>query len=142
MSQVPDYFYIQSAVLPYRILENHVEFLLVTSRGRQRWVLPKGVVEPELSAVDSATKEAWEEAGVEGIVSPSALGSYTYEKWGGLCNVQVFPMLVKTVSDSWPESTRERRWFEPEEAARRVDEPQLKELMITSATLLFAASAD
>ena len=142
MGQVPDHFYIQSAVLPYRILENDVEFLLVTSRGKQRWVLPKGVVEPELSAVDSATKEAWEEAGVEGIVSPSALGSYTYEKWGGLCTVQVFPMLVKEVLDSWPESTRERRWFEPEEAARRVDEPQLKELMITSATLLFAASAD
>lgn len=130
MGEVPDHFYTQSAVLPYRSLESHVEILLVTSRSKKRWVLPKGVVEPNLSPVDSAIKEAWEEAGVEGTVTPKVLGSYTYEKWGGLCNVQVFPMLVERVSQNWPESKRTRRWFEPEEAARRVDEPDLKELII------------
>jgi len=142
MGEVPDHFYTQSAVLPYRILENHLEIFLVTSRGKRRWVLPKGVVEPDLSAVDSAIKEAWEEAGVEGTATPSALGSYTYEKWGGLCNVQVFPLLVERVSQSWPESSRKRRWFEPEEAARRVDEPELKELIIRSAARLLAGGTD
>lgn len=142
MGEVPDHFYTQSAVLPYRIHGDHLEILLVTSRGKKRWVLPKGVVEPGLSAVDSAAKEAWEEAGVEGTVTSSALGSYSYEKWGGQCNVQVFPMLVERISDSWPESARSRRWFEPEEAARRVDEPELKALMIRSATLLLARRFD
>ena len=140
MAAVPEHFYTQSAVLPYRILEDHLEVLLVTSRGRKRWVLPKGVVEPDLSAVDSAVKEAWEEAGVEGIVNSRALGSYTYEKWGGQCAVQVFPMLVKRVSEVWPESTRGRRWFEPEVAAREVDEPGLRELLIRAPRLLLPRS--
>lgn len=141
MGQVPDHFYTQSAVLPYRILENQLEILLVTSRRKRRWVLPKGVVEPYLSPVDSAAKEAWEEAGVLGTVLPRALGSYTYKKWGGQCRVQVFPMLVERVAEIWPESTRQRRWLDAEEAARRVDEPELKELIVESAKLLLAGSA-
>jgi len=142
MGQVPEHFYTQSAVVPYRILENHVEILLITSREKKRWVLPKGVVEPDLGAVDSAIKEAWEEAGVEGAVTPCALGSYTYEKWGGTCSVQVFPLQVERVSEIWPECSRTRHWFEPEEAVRRVHEPGLKELLIRFATSLLAGSAD
>ncbi len=82
MTEVPEHFYTQSAVLPYRILDGRVEILLVSSRRKKRWVLPKGVVEPGLSAVESAVKEAWEEAGLEGLAASQTVGSYRYEKWG------------------------------------------------------------
>lgn len=142
MTQVPEHFYTQSAVLPYRILEGRVEILLVSSRSKKRWVLPKGVVEPGLSAVDSAVKEAWEEAGLEGLATAHTVGTYRYEKWGGVCTVQVFPLQVERLSESWPESTRDRRWFAPQEAARRVQEPDLKRLMTRFADSLLAAGPD
>ena len=138
MAEVPNHFYTQSAVLPYRVLEGHVEIMLVTSRSKRRWVLPKGVVEPGLSAVDSAVKEAWEEAGVEGIVDPEVLDRYTYKKWGGICTVQVFPLRVERVAESWPESSRDRRWLELRDAALRVDEPELREIISKALPLLLS----
>lgn len=142
MTEVPEHFYTQSAVLPYRILDGRVEILLVSSRRKKRWVLPKGVVEAGLSAVDSALKEAWEEAGLEGLATSHTVGTYRYEKWGGVCTVQVFPLQVERLSESWPESTRDRRWFAPQEAARRVQEPELKRLMTRFAESLQAAGPD
>lgn len=142
MTEVPEHFYTQSAVLPYRILDGRVEILLVSSRRKKRWVLPKGVVEPGLSAVDSAVKEAWEEAGLEGLAASHTVGTYRYEKWGGVCTVQVFPLQVERLSESWPESTRDRRWFAPQEAARRVQEPELKRLMTRFAESLLGPGPD
>ena len=142
MTEVPEHFYTQSAVLPYRILEGRVQILLVSSRRKKRWVLPKGVVEPGLSAVDSAVKEAWEEAGLEGLAASQTVGTYRYEKWGGVCTVQVFPLQVERLSESWPESTRDRRWFASEEAARRVREPELRRLLTRFAESLLAAGPD
>jgi len=141
-TEVPSHFYTQSAVLPYRLIEGRVEFLLVTSRRKNRWVLPKGVVDPELSAVDSAVKEAWEEAGIEGTVSSRALGSYRYEKWAGVCTVDVFLLRVEEVSETWPESHRKRQWLEPREAALRVDEPGLQQIIVRSAAVLQPREAD
>ena len=48
MSQVPEHFYTQSAVIPYRERNGAIEVLMITSRKRKRWVIPKGVREPEL----------------------------------------------------------------------------------------------
>ena len=115
-----------------------IEILLITSRRKTRWVLPKGVVEPDLAPSDSAVKEAWEEAGLEGTVSPQSIGTYEYEKWGGVCSVQVFPLLVEDLAESWPESHRDRRWFGVSEAARRVDEPELKALITRSTAALLS----
>jgi len=136
MAEVPNHFYTQSAVLPYRVLEGHVEIMLVTSRSKRRWVLPKGVVEPGLSAVDSAVKEAWEEAGVEGRVDAEPLGCYKYEKWGGVCTVRVFLLTVEEEADLWPESgTRQRVWLGVEEAAASVDEEDLRLLIHAAGNL-------
>ena len=134
MGQVPEHFYRQSAVLPFRQDRGQLEFLLVSSRRRKRWVIPKGVQDLHLDAATSAAKEALEEAGIEGTVSSEPLGVYRYEKWGGVCTVQVFSMAVHTSYDSWPESYRDRCWLPPEEAASRVEEPALKEIILQFAT--------
>ena len=60
MSRVPEHFFEQSAVLPYREDRKRLEFLLITSRRRKRWVIPKGVRELDMTPAASAAKEALE----------------------------------------------------------------------------------
>lgn len=53
---------------------------LVTSRTRRRWVIPKGKIDPGHTAADAARIEAWEGAGLIGVVGRVPLGSYEYAK--------------------------------------------------------------
>ncbi len=129
MSDVPDYFFVQSAVIPYRQQNGDLEILMISSRKKRRWVIPKGVKEPELSAQASAAQEALEEAGIEGQVSKRPVGRYEYEKWGGTCSVEVFTMMVEKVHEEWLESYRDREWVSVKQAVRRVNEKQLKQLI-------------
>lgn len=129
MRKRPDYWYIQSAALPYRVRDGVLMVLLVRSRKDKRWVLPKGIVEPSLDAATSAAKEAWEEAGVTGSVDDSPLGDYSYDKWGGRCRVTVYPLPVDQVHDCWPESYRRRQWLPLEEAAGMLRETRLRRLV-------------
>lgn len=103
--------------------------LLITSRRRKRWIVPKGLIEDGYSAEASAAKEAWEEAGVRGDVLRPALGTWTYAKWGGLCEVEVFPLEVRQCLDAWPEDDRARRWLPARLAARAVTSPDLAALL-------------
>ena len=109
LANLPDWIYRQSAVLPYRREADDVQVLLVTSRKGKRWVLPKGIVEPGLTAAESAAKEAREEAGVQGTVTKDSLGKYRYKKWGGTCRVEVYPMEVTGEVNDWPESETRKR---------------------------------
>jgi len=129
MGQVPDHFFQQSAVLPFRHDRGRLEILLVSSRRKKRWVIPKGVRELDMDAASSAAKEALEEAGIEGFLSADVVGTYEYEKWGGTCTVEVYSMAVHTSYDTWPESYRDRYWFTPQEAIDRVNEPGLKNII-------------
>jgi 8-oxo-dGTP pyrophosphatase MutT (NUDIX family) len=126
----PEWFYRQSGVIPYRLRQGEVEVLLITSRGQRRWVIPKGIVEPDWSPADSAAREAWEEAGLRGRLQPAAAGSFAYAKWGGECNVEVFLLQVEQEADLWPEAgLRRRQWLSIAEAAGRVAEPGLRRLL-------------
>lgn len=130
MADVPDWMYRQSAVIPYRDGPAGLEVLLITSRQRKRWILPKGVVEPGMTAAASAAKEAMEEAGIGGIVDDRPLGSYRCAKWGGICTVEVFAMRVTEQAATWPEAhLRTRQWMSAADAASRVDEADLKPLI-------------
>ena len=130
MVKTPDWMFRQSAVIPCRYGTKGLEVLLVTSRRTKRWVPPKGIVERGMSAAESAAKEALEEAGVEGRVDDHLLGTYEYEKWRGTCTVHVYAMEVSKELTDWPESAvRTREWMSVKEAARRVDEDALKEIL-------------
>ncbi len=143
MESKPASWYTQSGIIPYRRTYSlsHdtflIEVLLITSRKRKRWIIPKGIVEPQLSPQQSAEKEAFEEAGIIGTLSDTIIGSYTYSKWQGVCNVDVFPLEVTHVLEQWPESSfRERRWMSVEDAAASVEEEQLKEMFRKLSTIL------
>ena len=126
----PVHHYSQSAVIPFRFRWNGPEILLITSRKKKRWIIPKGVIESHLSAQDSALMEAYEEAGLKGRIAGRALGTYSYTKWGGTCTVEVFPMRVTETLDDWPERDfRTRRWLSPKAAVRRADDTPVSRLI-------------
>lgn len=133
-----DHLFNQSGVVPYRIIKSGLEVLLITSRRRKRWIIPKGIVEPHLSPAESAAKEAREEAGVTGILHPYEIGEYTYEKWGGVCRVKVFLLQVTNVLDSWDESyLRERRWLSLHDAIALIEERELQNILRSTAKIVF-----
>ncbi len=109
--------------------------LLITSRGTGRWIIPKGWPMAGRSLSGAAAQEAWEEAGVRGDISAQELGRYRYDKArnDGMSipvEVHVFPITVRKLADSFPESHQRRRaWFAPQEAAARVAEPGLKSIL-------------
>ena len=126
---MPKPVYLQSAVIPYRLEDRTLQVLLVTNLRKTRWVIPKGLVEKGLSAAASAEKEAFEEAGITGKVYPEKIGTFTYEKWGGTCIVDVFLMKVTDTNTTWEESSRNRLWMSTKTAQSIVNEPGLKEIL-------------
>lgn len=104
MARKPNWMYRQSAVVPYLWQDDELHVVLITSARSGRWVIPKGIIEPHLSACESAIKEAEEEAGVVGEPDDTLIAEYTYEKWGGECHVQVFPLLVTKLRSKWEEA--------------------------------------
>lgn len=125
--------------MPYRTegsaIDAPVRVLLVTSRATRRWVIPKGNPASHLTAHAAAAEEAEEEAGVQGLVCPTAIGSYRYRKRRGngaslMIDVDVFPLAVSRELDSWKEQReRERRWFSLDDAANAVEEDDLRDLI-------------
>lgn len=123
---------IQCGALCWRENGSDVEILLVTSRETGRWVIPKGWPMDGKSLADSAAGEAWEEAGIRGVIHPTPVGSYRYVKPERETELKVivFSISVEKVSKRFPESKqRTRRWFTPEQAAARVAEPALAALI-------------
>ena len=127
----PAYYYTQSSVIPYRVRDGKAEILVIASSKKHHLVVPKGIKDPGLSPRDSAAKEALEEAGIEGEVADTALGSYTCEKWGATCTVTVYPMKVTRLiaEDDWEESHRGREWVSPERAANELKQRELAPLV-------------
>jgi phosphohistidine phosphatase len=127
----PAYYYTQSSVIPYRVRDGKLEILVIASSKKHHLVVPKGIKDPGLPPRESAAKEALEEAGIEGEVADTALGSYTCEKWGATCTVAVYPMKVTRViaEEEWEESHRGRQWVSPEKAASELKQPELRPLV-------------
>jgi 8-oxo-dGTP pyrophosphatase MutT (NUDIX family) len=126
----------QSGVVPYRIQAGTVEVLLITTKKRRsgkntnRWSIPKGSIEPYLSAADSAAKEAYEEAGILGRVKTPAIGHYNRRKLGLPCQVEVFLMQVEDVLADWQEAkSRKRCWLTLSQAIAAVHDEQLKQIL-------------
>jgi len=118
-----------------RGLNAPVQVLLITSRESGRWVIPKGNFGNNVSPHSAAAQEAEEEAGVRGAVCPTPLGTYRYRKRKGsgaslMADVEVFPLAVSEELRDWKEKEqRQRRWFNLNEAANAVDEPDLSDLI-------------
>lgn len=130
---------LQYGALPYRpSVDGGREILLITSRDTGRWIIPKGWPMRGKEGWEVAAREAFEEAGIEGETNAQAIGAYHYHKRrpGGrslTCRVEVFPFGVVSELKRWPERhQRRRQWFTAREAARLVDEDELKSLILSA----------
>jgi 8-oxo-dGTP pyrophosphatase MutT (NUDIX family) len=121
----------QSGVIPYRIKgKKKIEVLLITSVKRKRWIIPKGYVEFNLSAFESAKKEALEEAGVLGSNETFELGEFIIQKSYGTCFLKIFSMEVIEELDNYSEKfKRNRKWFEIDDALEKISVPEIADMM-------------
>jgi 8-oxo-dGTP pyrophosphatase MutT (NUDIX family) len=126
---------IQYAALPFRIEARQVWVLLITSRGTQRWIIPKGWPMVGRRPQEAAATEAAEEAGIIGEVEDKPVGSYRYDKRlkgeaTTAVQVIVFPFRVQAQADDWKEHGQRRfAWFRYQKAAALVAEPALRHLI-------------
>ncbi|MEL7164798.1 MAG: NUDIX hydrolase [Pseudomonadota bacterium] len=125
----------QFAALCFRVKNGSIQVLLITSRGSGRWILPKGWPVDGATPQKAALQEAWEEAGVEGKVSPRPLGLYSYLKENGdedglPCVAMIYAVKVKSLANAFPEAgQRKRKWVSQKKAAALVEEPELSRIL-------------
>jgi 8-oxo-dGTP pyrophosphatase MutT (NUDIX family) len=137
----------QYAAICYRTGKktNTLEMLLMTSRDTGRWVIPKGWPMPGKLSHEVAAREAFEEAGIRGTVETQALGSYNYNKVlkDGLkvpCRVQAYALQVSDVAKHFKEKgERTIEWVSCAEAASRVNEPELRDIILAFEQRMMAA---
>lgn len=130
MQKRPSWYYNQSAVIPFKKEKGKLKIMLITSLKKQKWILPKGVVELDLPPEKSAEKEALEEAGVKGKIINKEIGEYRHKKWGAVCTVKVYPLEVNEESESWKEKKqRKRKWFSFKAAVKKAGKKEISELI-------------
>jgi 8-oxo-dGTP pyrophosphatase MutT (NUDIX family) len=121
----------QVAAVCYRVHKGAIEFLLVRTRGGQRWTFPKGSAEPGLTHAQAAALEAFEEAGVHGRIEEASFARYRHVPGEGENRaaryddkrVAVNAYLCEVLRLSPPqEFKRDRTWFSVGEARRRLRE--------------------
>ncbi|MDD9741160.1 NUDIX hydrolase [Marinovum sp. SP66] len=126
----------QFAALCYRVVNDKTQVLLITSRGRKRWIIPKGWPSHGVTPAQGAAIEAWEEAGVIGRPHGQCIGVFSYMKinarTGDLpCVAMVYPIRVKRLAEAFPEAGQRRmKWMRPARAAELVSEPELHQILL------------
>jgi 8-oxo-dGTP pyrophosphatase MutT (NUDIX family) len=128
---------VQFAALCTRETDTGPEVLLITSRDTGRWIIPKGWPMNGKDGAETALQEAWEEAGVRAPVpAKDPIGHFTYDKIlkdGSALPVltSVYRIVVRDLADDFPESReRTRDWVTPAVAAERVNEPELRDILL------------
>lgn len=123
--------FLQAGAVPYRRNAQTLDILLICTSSGRHWTIPKGIVDPGFSAVQTALNEAYEEAGIEGELALPPIGAYRFEKWGCIWKVTLYAMTVSRMLEHWPEDlTRRRIWIDYRQAAARVKHAGLKQVLL------------
>ncbi|EEY70202.1 uncharacterized protein PITG_19405 [Phytophthora infestans T30-4] len=124
-------------VISRRHVDTSDEFLLISSsKHPTQWILPKGGWETDETVVESALREADEEAGISGEVV-GALGTLDFaSQQGKPCRFYGFRLEVRQVFEDWAENTRRRKWVSLDEARELLQHrPELVEMVERAAAL-------
>lgn len=122
----------QYAALPFRSRsDSGLEVLLITTRKKRRWSVPKGWRIGGETPHGSAAIEAFEEAGLSGRIDAKDVGRFKHRRMKKhlpvRCDVRVFPFRVDGQSDDWPEKgQRQLAWVSAARAAQLVHKTGLK----------------
>lgn len=112
----------QYGVIPYVQDGDKIKFVIITSRTNSYWIFPKGNLVKKKDKFESACQEAWEEAGVTGVIDKKVTFAFDYQDHGRHHKIKLYPMKVEKVSDDWPEkSSRKRKVVSPEKAVKLVE---------------------
>lgn len=125
----------QVAALPTVETADGPLVLLITTRRRRRWTIPKGWPKPSVSNAELAAREAFEEAGVEGDIGSEPVGHFIYNKrlhifaWAQ-CFVEVYQLSVRHQQLDWPEKqSRQIKWVAPDKGAAMIRDPELADFL-------------
>ncbi len=120
------------------------EVCLITGRGRRRWQLPKGWIEPGESREEAARREVREETGLSGQVEMplESIEFWYVSRFGpnpGRRHKFVHHFLLQYVSgttDDHDHEVDEARWFPIDEALNCLTFPNEKSVMALAAQIL------
>jgi len=123
----------KSAIIPYRFVQEKLEILLIKNTDNTKWVIPKGSIEESLKPAISATKEAYEEAGVLGIPHPILVG--TYRKNDQEVPTYLLEVLVE-LQHYEEDDQRDRAWHKVDELNELIVDDDLLELTKLAAKII------
>ncbi|KAG2562426.1 hypothetical protein PVAP13_8KG261903 [Panicum virgatum] len=97
-----------------------LQVLMISTLKRGDLIFPKGGWEDDESIDEAACREAFEEAGVKGVISATPLGEWIFKSKSkqnscglqGACKGFMFGLQVTELLEIWPEQvTHGRRWL-------------------------------
>lgn len=127
--------------------------MISSSKHKNRWIVLKGGNELDESELETAVRENWEEAGVEGIIikklpvvldsrgsqAPVIKGEFDPDVATPKSEFHFFELQVDQLSTSWPEmKKRQRRWCTYSEAKHellKLKRPELVDALNMSSIL-------
>ncbi|OAY70361.1 Nudix hydrolase 17, mitochondrial [Ananas comosus] len=113
------------------IAEEAIEVLVISSQKGHGMMFPKGGWEIDEKIKQAASREAFEEAGVRGIVE-GCLGNWKYisRRYKQIYEGIMFPLNVTEELAQWPEmNTRKRQWVTVAEAKQGCEHLWMKEAL-------------
>lgn len=110
----------QIGIFPYMFKDRKLHVLLVTSSSGNRWILPKGRQEPDMTPHEVAVMEAVEEAGIIGTLRHDIRIRCKMNDGRFL---QLYTMKISKLLSSWPEENlRLRRLLPITDALKMIED--------------------
>ena len=100
----------QYGVLPYYKKSGKIIIILITSRISNQWIVPKGNQMPHKTKRESALQEAYEEAGLIGLLDKKPKFRISIMSHGKKTDLTLYPMRVnRPLIKKWPEKHQRTR---------------------------------
>lgn len=101
--------------IPFKVFNNKVAVLFVTSQARGRWILPKGELLDSESHEQACYRETYNECGAKGYMMKNFPITKPITKLtsNGLISnsVTFYPLVVEEQDSNWPDQNkRQRHW--------------------------------
>ena len=116
--------------VPWRVKNDALQLLLITSRTRGRWILPKGKLDDGMKPERMAEIESWEEAGVRGKADKRLLAEGVCDDLDGPFWFQAYALRIDKLESDWPEAHQRQRQSLPWKAALEAIQPDMATLLM------------
>jgi 8-oxo-dGTP pyrophosphatase MutT (NUDIX family) len=121
----------QAGAIVFREEGGVVRVLLVRSKKDPRlWIFPKGHIDPGEAPRIAALREAFEEAGVTGLITGPAGPALTFRSGDEMVAVDYY--VVRLTAEMPSPEGREKVWLLPEEAEQRLAFENARQLLRTA----------